>query len=75
MKGKKLQTLEEDLEKEEEEEELETELEGEQEAELELESQFEPETQELSPRSKDKKEKVGLESGPGSGIRPDFIAS
>ncbi|XP_053525193.1 1-phosphatidylinositol 4,5-bisphosphate phosphodiesterase delta-4 isoform X1 [Artibeus jamaicensis] len=57
VKGKKLQTLEEDLEKEEEEEELETELEGEQEAELELESQFEPETQELSPRSKDKKEK------------------
>ncbi|XP_036885022.1 1-phosphatidylinositol 4,5-bisphosphate phosphodiesterase delta-4 [Sturnira hondurensis] len=58
VKGKKLQTLEEDLEKEEEEDELETELEGEQEIELELESQFEPETQELSPRSKDKKEKV-----------------
>ncbi|KAM5324813.1 1-phosphatidylinositol 4,5-bisphosphate phosphodiesterase delta-4 [Glossophaga mutica] len=58
VKGKKLQTLEEDLEKEEEEEELETELEGEQEVELELESQFEPETQELSPRSKDKKEKI-----------------
>ncbi|XP_045054126.1 1-phosphatidylinositol 4,5-bisphosphate phosphodiesterase delta-4 [Desmodus rotundus] len=57
VKGKKLQTTEEDLEKEEEEEELETELEGEQEAELELESQFEPETQELSPRSKDKKKK------------------
>ncbi|XP_054441634.1 1-phosphatidylinositol 4,5-bisphosphate phosphodiesterase delta-4 isoform X2 [Pteronotus mesoamericanus] len=58
VKGKKLQTLEEDLEREEEEEGLETELEGEQEAELELEFQFEPETQELSPRSKDKKEKV-----------------
>ncbi|XP_054441632.1 1-phosphatidylinositol 4,5-bisphosphate phosphodiesterase delta-4 isoform X1 [Pteronotus mesoamericanus] len=57
VKGKKLQTLEEDLEREEEEEGLETELEGEQEAELELEFQFEPETQELSPRSKDKKEK------------------
>ncbi|XP_070278246.1 1-phosphatidylinositol 4,5-bisphosphate phosphodiesterase delta-4 isoform X3 [Myotis yumanensis] len=52
VKGKKLSTLEEDLE---EEEELETELEGEQEPELE--PQFESETQELSPRSKDKNEK------------------
>ncbi|KAK1336640.1 hypothetical protein QTO34_002674 [Cnephaeus nilssonii] len=52
VKGKKLQTLEEDLE---EEEEPETELEGEQEPELE--TQFESETQELSPRSKDKNEK------------------
>ncbi|XP_054579178.1 1-phosphatidylinositol 4,5-bisphosphate phosphodiesterase delta-4 [Eptesicus fuscus] len=52
VKGKKLQTLEEDLE---EEEEPETELEGEQEPELE--TQFDSETQELSPRSKDKNEK------------------
>ncbi|XP_045711867.1 1-phosphatidylinositol 4,5-bisphosphate phosphodiesterase delta-4 isoform X2 [Phyllostomus hastatus] len=64
VKGKKLQTLEEDLEKDEEEEELETELEGEQEAELELESQFEPDTQELSPRSKDKKEKIMVQAPP-----------
>ncbi|XP_019493771.1 PREDICTED: 1-phosphatidylinositol 4,5-bisphosphate phosphodiesterase delta-4 isoform X2 [Hipposideros armiger] len=56
VKGKKLRTLEEDLE-EEEEEELESELEREQEAGLELEAQSEAETQELSPRSKDKKEK------------------
>ncbi|XP_047629473.1 1-phosphatidylinositol 4,5-bisphosphate phosphodiesterase delta-4 isoform X2 [Phacochoerus africanus] len=56
VKGKKLRTLEEDLEEEEEEPE-ESELEGEQEAELELEAQFESEPQELSPRSKDKKEK------------------
>uniref|UniRef100_A0A8C9K920 Phosphoinositide phospholipase C n=1 Tax=Panthera tigris altaica TaxID=74533 RepID=A0A8C9K920_PANTA len=42
VKGKKLQTLEEDLEEEEEEE-------------PELEAQFESEPQELSPRSKDKK--------------------
>lgn len=62
VKGKKLRTLEEDLE-EEEEEELESELEREQEAGLELEAQSEAETQELSPRSKDKKEKVGQESG------------
>lgn len=59
MKGKKLKTLEEDLEEEEEEEELESELVEEQETELELETQFESETQELSPRSMDKKEKVG----------------
>nr|KAF6450893.1 phospholipase C delta 4 [Molossus molossus] len=58
IKGKKLRTLEEDLEEQEEEEELKTELEREREAELELESQFESETQELSPRSKDKNEKV-----------------
>lgn len=58
MKGKKLRTLEEDLE-EEEEEELESELEREQVPGLELEAQTEPETPELSPRSKDKKEKVG----------------
>uniref|UniRef100_A0A480Q0L1 Phosphoinositide phospholipase C n=1 Tax=Sus scrofa TaxID=9823 RepID=A0A480Q0L1_PIG len=57
VKGKKLRTLEEDLEEEEEEPE-ESELEGEQEAELELEAQFESEPQELSPRSKDKKKKV-----------------
>ncbi|XP_023385542.1 1-phosphatidylinositol 4,5-bisphosphate phosphodiesterase delta-4 [Pteropus vampyrus] len=57
VKGKKLKTLEEDLEEEEEEEELESELVGEQETELELETQFESETQELSPRSMDKKEK------------------
>nr|KAF6450891.1 phospholipase C delta 4 [Molossus molossus] len=57
IKGKKLRTLEEDLEEQEEEEELKTELEREREAELELESQFESETQELSPRSKDKNEK------------------
>lgn len=63
MKGKKLQTLEEDLE-EEEVEMLESELEGQQEAEPELEAQFESEPQELSPRSKDKKkDKVGQESG------------
>ena len=61
MKGKKLRTLEEDLEEEEEEPE-ESELEGEQEAELELEAQFESEPQELSPRSKDKK-KVSRENG------------
>ncbi|XP_077604736.1 1-phosphatidylinositol 4,5-bisphosphate phosphodiesterase delta-4 isoform X3 [Crocuta crocuta] len=54
VKGKKLQTLEEDLE-EEEVEMLESELEGQQEAEPELEAQFESEPQELSPRSKDKK--------------------
>ncbi|XP_036290461.1 1-phosphatidylinositol 4,5-bisphosphate phosphodiesterase delta-4 isoform X1 [Pipistrellus kuhlii] len=53
VKGKKLQTLEEDLE---EEEETESEVEGEEEPELE--SQFESEIQELSPRSKDKNEKV-----------------
>ncbi|XP_037379938.1 1-phosphatidylinositol 4,5-bisphosphate phosphodiesterase delta-4 isoform X2 [Talpa occidentalis] len=52
VKGKKLRTLEEDLEEEEEEEELESQLERE------LEAQIEPENQELSPRSKDKKEKV-----------------
>ncbi|XP_039700714.1 1-phosphatidylinositol 4,5-bisphosphate phosphodiesterase delta-4 isoform X1 [Pteropus medius] len=57
VKGKKLKTLEEDLEEEEEEEELESELVEEQETELELETQFESETQELSPRSMDKKEK------------------
>lgn len=62
VKGKKLRTLEEDLE-EEEEEELESELEGEQEADPEPEAQLESEPQELSPRSKDKKkEKVGQES-------------
>ncbi|XP_045337219.1 1-phosphatidylinositol 4,5-bisphosphate phosphodiesterase delta-4 isoform X1 [Leopardus geoffroyi] len=55
VKGKKLQTLEEDLEEEEEEEVLESQLEGEQEAKPELEAQFESEPQELSPRSKDKK--------------------
>ncbi|XP_006935632.2 1-phosphatidylinositol 4,5-bisphosphate phosphodiesterase delta-4 isoform X4 [Felis catus] len=55
VKGKKLQTLEEDLEEEEEEEVLESQLEGEQEARPELEAQFESEPQELSPRSKDKK--------------------
>eukprot|EP00070_Physeter_catodon_P030750 XP_028337644.1 1-phosphatidylinositol 4,5-bisphosphate phosphodiesterase delta-4 isoform X1 [Physeter catodon] len=52
VKGKKLKTLEEDLE--EEEEEPESELE---EAELQLEAQMESEPQELSPRSKDKKKK------------------
>ncbi|XP_014640787.1 PREDICTED: 1-phosphatidylinositol 4,5-bisphosphate phosphodiesterase delta-4 isoform X4 [Ceratotherium simum simum] len=57
VKGKKLRTLEEDLEEEDEEEELESELEGEQEAEPELQAQSESEPQELSPRSKDKKEK------------------
>ncbi|XP_072817756.1 1-phosphatidylinositol 4,5-bisphosphate phosphodiesterase delta-4 isoform X1 [Vicugna pacos] len=56
VKGKKLKTLEEDFE--EEEEEPESELEGEQEAELELEAQFESEPHELSPRSKDKNDKV-----------------
>ncbi|XP_058560863.1 1-phosphatidylinositol 4,5-bisphosphate phosphodiesterase delta-4 isoform X3 [Neofelis nebulosa] len=55
VKGKKLQTLEEDLEEEEEEEVLESQLEGEQEAKPELEAQSESEPQELSPRSKDKK--------------------
>ncbi|XP_057600278.1 1-phosphatidylinositol 4,5-bisphosphate phosphodiesterase delta-4 [Hippopotamus amphibius kiboko] len=55
VKGKKLKTLEEDLE--EEEEEPESELEGELEAELQLEAQLESEPPELSPRSKDKKEK------------------
>ncbi|XP_029789683.1 1-phosphatidylinositol 4,5-bisphosphate phosphodiesterase delta-4 isoform X2 [Suricata suricatta] len=54
VKGKKLQTLEEDLE-EEEEEVLESELEGQQEAEPEPGAQFESEPLELSPRSKDKK--------------------
>lgn len=57
MKGKKLKTLEEDLEEEEEEEELESESVEEQETELEPETEFE--TQRLSPRSMDKKEKVG----------------
>uniref|UniRef100_A0A8C3YQ63 Phosphoinositide phospholipase C n=1 Tax=Catagonus wagneri TaxID=51154 RepID=A0A8C3YQ63_9CETA len=57
VKGKKLRTLEEDLEEEEEEPE-ESELEGEQEAELDLEAQFESEPQELSARNKDKKKKV-----------------
>ncbi|MBV97736.1 1-phosphatidylinositol 4,5-bisphosphate phosphodiesterase delta-4, partial [Eschrichtius robustus] len=52
VKGKKLKTLEEDLE--EEEEEPESELE---EAELQLEAQMESEPQELSPRSKDKRKK------------------
>ncbi|XP_074169480.1 1-phosphatidylinositol 4,5-bisphosphate phosphodiesterase delta-4 isoform X1 [Rhinolophus sinicus] len=56
VKGKKLRTLEEDLE-EEEEEELESELEREQEPGLELEAPTEPESPELSPRTKDKKEK------------------
>ncbi|XP_022355060.1 1-phosphatidylinositol 4,5-bisphosphate phosphodiesterase delta-4 [Enhydra lutris kenyoni] len=55
VKGKKLRTLEEDLEEEEEEEELECELEREQEADTELEAQLESESQELSPRSRDKK--------------------
>ncbi|XP_066089514.1 1-phosphatidylinositol 4,5-bisphosphate phosphodiesterase delta-4 [Saccopteryx bilineata] len=50
VKGKKLGTLEEDLEEEEEEE-------VEQEAELEPESQLESDTQELSPRRKDKNKK------------------
>uniref|UniRef100_A0A8C4FEY2 Phosphoinositide phospholipase C n=1 Tax=Catagonus wagneri TaxID=51154 RepID=A0A8C4FEY2_9CETA len=57
VKGKKLRTLEEDLEEEEEEPE-ESELEGEQEAELDLEAQFESEPQELSARNKDKKKVV-----------------
>ncbi|XP_016012210.2 1-phosphatidylinositol 4,5-bisphosphate phosphodiesterase delta-4 isoform X1 [Rousettus aegyptiacus] len=55
VKGKKLKTLEEDLEEEEEEEELESESVEEQETELEPETEFE--TQRLSPRSMDKKEK------------------
>ncbi|XP_008057042.1 1-phosphatidylinositol 4,5-bisphosphate phosphodiesterase delta-4 [Carlito syrichta] len=57
VKGKKLETLEEDLEEEEEEEEPEPELEGEEESELVVEPRFGTEPQELSPRSKDKKEK------------------
>nr|KAF6450886.1 phospholipase C delta 4 [Molossus molossus] len=68
IKGKKLRTLEEDLEEQEEEEELKTELEREREAELELESQFESETQELSPRSKDKNEKIADGSIPSSSL-------
>ncbi|XP_060049871.1 1-phosphatidylinositol 4,5-bisphosphate phosphodiesterase delta-4 isoform X2 [Erinaceus europaeus] len=57
VKGKKLQTLEEDLEEEEEEEELELQLEREGEPELEPEVQSEPEGPELSPRSQDKRKR------------------